>query len=93
MFTPLERASHAEAAEIVGGDARDVPLLEDHAAGVRPDVTGDEVEQRGLACAVGADDGADRAGGDREAHAAHRLEAVEALPEVAHVKHGRAFSA
>ncbi len=83
----LERPAHAEPAEVVGRDPGDVALLEDHAPAVGLEVPGDQVEQRGLARAVGADDGADRALGHREGHAPHRLEAVEALADVAHLKH------
>ncbi len=74
-----------------GRDAGDVAPLEDHPARVGPQVPGDEVEERGLAGAVGPDDGADRALRHREAHAAYGLEAVEALGDVADLKHGRSL--
>ncbi len=82
----LEGATHAETAEIVGRDTGDLPVLEADAARVGPEVTGDEVEERGLARAVGPDDGADRAARNAEADSAHGLEAVEALAEIADVK-------
>src|SRR5215831_1593744 len=84
----LEGAAHAQAAEIVRRDARDLAIVEAHAARVGTQMPRDQVEERGLARAVGADDGADRAAGHAEAHAAHGLEAREALAEALDLKHG-----
>jgi hypothetical protein len=83
----LEGAAHAEPTEIVGGDARHLALVEAHAARVGAEVAGDEIEQRGLARAVGTDDGADRSTGHVEADAPHGEEAVEALAQSRDVKH------
>ncbi len=45
------------------------------------DVTGDQVEQRGLAGAVGADDGSEVPGGNSEVDPVDGLDAAEVLPE------------
>ena len=54
-----------------------MPLAED-AAGVRPGLAGDDVHQRRLARAVGADEAAELALLDQRGSAVERLEAVEA---------------
>ena len=51
--------------------------VEQHVAGVGPGLAGDDVHHRGLAGAVGADDGAHLAGLDRERQIVERAEAVE----------------
>ena len=49
---------------------------------------GQQVERRGLAGAVGTDQGVQRAVGDRDVDALHRLDAAETLDDVAGGKHG-----
>jgi hypothetical protein len=53
--------------------AGDVGAAKQDAAARRPEHAGDGADQRGLAGAVGADDGDDRAFGDLERHAVERL--------------------
>ena len=73
----LEGARQAEPADRVRRPPGDVAAAEIDAAGVRDQVPGDHVEQRGLARAVGADDRRDLAGLHTQAHSAQGLEAAE----------------
>src|SRR5687767_15780827 len=78
----LERAPHAHAAEAVRRNAGHIAAVQHHLSGVGAEVPCDQVEERGLARAVRADDRADPAARDIEAHAADRAEAVEGRGEV-----------
>ena len=57
----LEGAGHAAAGDAVGPHAGDLAAVEEDAAGVERLEAGDQVEQRGLAGAVGPDDADDLA--------------------------------
>ncbi len=77
----LEGPAEAAPAEILRSQA--AHLLAPHVdlAGVVREVTGDQVEQGGLARAVGADDGSEVAGGHGEVDAVDGLDAAEVLLE------------
>ena len=68
-------------------------LAEPHAAGVGADEAADDVEQRRLARAVGADDADDLAGRDRQRDVVERRQAAEAHRETVHPQHLRRFVA
>ena len=57
----LEGAHHARSGDLVGGHAGEVVAVEGPVAAVRLVEPGEQVEERGLAGAVGADEGGDRA--------------------------------
>ena len=59
------------------GAARDVDSVESHRAGVGPEVTGDQVEQRGLPGTVRPDDPDGVTLGDLERQAVDDREAAE----------------
>ena len=73
----LEGAGDAELGDLVRRHLGDVAALEEQLARGRVVEPRDQVEDRGLAGAVGADDGEDLALFDAEAHAVDRLEAAE----------------
>jgi hypothetical protein len=79
----LEGAPHAERGAPVLGIVRDVAAEEPHAAARGLERARDAVEQRRLARAVGADEHAPLARGDRERHAVHGRQAAEDLGELA----------
>src|SRR5438477_1702513 len=89
----LEGPPDAQPAEIVRRHARDVAAVERDVPAIGTQMTGDQVEERGLAGAVGSDDGADRAARHAERHAGDGHEAVEALGEIADLKHSAASPA
>src|SRR5262249_56979754 len=60
------------AAELVRRDPREVVSVELHAAATDRQEAGDGVDERGLAGAVGSDDGDQLAPSDRERHVPHR---------------------
>src|SRR5262245_52760731 len=64
----LERAADPGATDLVGTLAVDALAVETHEPGVRPVHAGNHVEARGLAGAVGADQGYDLALVDGEGH-------------------------
>lgn len=70
----LEAARQAQARAPGRRQSRDIPALEMDRALRGPIKTRDGIEQRGFAGAIGADDGGDRAGPDREAHVRQRLD-------------------
>src|SRR5262249_52752226 len=73
----LERARHAPARELFRRKRGHLLAGKSHAA-LRGQVeTGDEIEQRGLAGAVRADDRKDEAGRDRQAYVIDRVHAAE----------------
>src|SRR5216117_4067838 len=77
----LERAGHAEPSEPHRPEPVDLLLLEAHRAGAGRREPGQDVDQRGLAGAVGADDRDELAGGDAEAHPVEGAELAVELPE------------
>src|SRR5882762_10409826 len=77
----LERSGHAEPCEPHRPEPVDRTLLEVHGAGGGRREPGEDVDQRGLAGAVGTDDRQELAGGDAEAHAVERAELPVELPE------------
>ena len=85
---PLERprdlrgSADAAVAAHVGRSLVSVLAAEADGAVVGTQVTGDEVEQRGLAGAVGADDAEGLALGNVEREVLHHLKRAEALREV-----------
>src|SRR6266545_8278681 len=78
----LERACNATPRRLVGPHCRAPLALEDDAAVLRVIEAVDDVEQRGLARAVGADNGADLAFADIEGNAADCLDAAECERDV-----------
>ena len=69
----LGHLADAEIADAMARPAGDIGAAEQDAAARRPQHAGDGADQRGLAGAVGADDGDDRALLDVERHAVERL--------------------
>src|SRR4029077_21073889 len=70
-----------------GRQTGDVAPVQEHGAGVGLEVSGDQVEEGRLARAVGPDDGGDPAPVDLHADPPEDREAVEALADVADLKH------
>ena len=95
----LERAAQAAAAEPMRGQPADLLAAEVDPPGVVPQIAADQVEERGLAGAVGTDDRPQVAGLDRQVHAVHGLDAAEVLAQAENgedqalaagrVRHGR----
>src|SRR5690606_14135966 len=79
----LEGAHHAPPGDLVAGETVDGLATETDGTARRPVEAADAVEHRGLAGAVGADDGQDLAVADVERHAIDRLQAAKAHAEVA----------
>ena len=86
----LERARDPERAQLVRRQAGDIAPAQVHAAGVGPQVAGEQVEQRGLARAVGADDGRDLVTRYLEADAVDGGHATEGAPQAQGFDHGAA---
>ena len=83
----LERARHAQPSDRVRRLAGQIlALVLDHAFGGRHRAR-DEIEERGLAGAVGPDDGVDLIGAEFDAHIVDRRQTAEALGEIADIKH------
>ncbi len=78
----LELPPHAGVHDLVLGHARELLLLEADRSARRLGAAADEIEQRGLAGAVRADDHAQLVAIDVEVQRVHRLEAVERDREV-----------
>src|SRR5215475_10421331 len=78
----LERAGDAERCDAVWRDVGDVHAVEGEAPRGRLVYAAHQVEDGGLAGAVGPDDGEDLALVDREAHAVDSLDAAEVDGEV-----------
>ena len=75
----LERPRHAERGAAVALPGGDVAAEQQHLARARRKYAGDQVEQRGLAGAVRADDGLAVARHDLERHVTHRMKPAEAF--------------
>src|SRR6516164_6654306 len=78
----LVGAGDPGAAAPLGRHASDFLPSEDDAAGIGPQVAGDQVEERRLAGAVGADDAQHLALVERHANAVHRLHRAKALGDL-----------
>jgi len=88
----LESARHAELHAIVLGHVRDVlPLEVDRARGGRKE-SADQIEERGLAGAVGTDHRAQLAGADREGDPVDGDELAELLARGAHLENAHAMA-
>ena len=83
----LERAADASGGDRLRTEAPDLAPVERHRAAIRRKHAGDEIEGSGLAGAVGADQGMQRAVHDREADAAHGANAAEALHDAIRREH------
>ena len=82
----LEGARHAGACVQVRRMAGDVAAVEEHLAVVGPQEARDQREQRGLARAVGADQGGERAARHTEGHVLHRAQPAEGDRQLAHLE-------
>ena len=85
----LEGARDAAPAARGGGERGDVVAAEEHAAHGRRQEPRDQVEQRGLAGTVRADDRAQLTGLDREADAVDGLQGAEGASEPVRLEHRR----
>ena len=85
----LERARDAEPHALVRLQVRNVAPVEPDAAGARPQYAGQEIDERGLAGAVRADQRVARAALDLQRDVARGGDAAEALVEMFGVEHGR----
>lgn len=84
----LERARDASGREPFRRQTRDVTAFEANLASVGPVQPGDEIEQRRLAGAIGADDADELALGEIEVDRVDRGEAAEAPRQPAQGQHG-----
>src|SRR5262249_45854784 len=84
----LVGAGDAEVGPAAARDARDVPIEERDRAAVGPELAGDEVEERGLAGAVRADDESPLAGFDAEVDGGGDAQAAERLLEATQGERG-----
>src|SRR5256886_8326651 len=84
----LEGARHPELGHVGRRQPRAVAALEEDAALVGMVEAADDVEQRGLARAVGPDDGEDLPALDVQAHAAQREQSAEAHADPLHLEQG-----
>ena len=84
----LEGAHQAVTGHLMAGLARDLVAIQPDAAPGGPVEPADAVEDGGLAGAVGADDGEDLVGGDRQRHAIDGQQAAKAHGEVLHGQQG-----
>ena len=84
----LEGAGHPEVCDPVRPHAEDALAEELHAAALRPVDTGEDVEDRGLAGAVGADDGEQLARTDLEGRPRDRVDPREGQVHVLDAHHG-----
>ena len=84
----LERPGDPEVGDLLGLATGDVLAAEQDLARGRREEAGQQVEQRGLAGAVGADERVDGALGDAEADVGDRAEAAELLGQLAGLEQG-----
>src|SRR5258708_25704741 len=84
----LERTGDAQPHDLVRRQADQVAALERYGALVGPQMAGDEIEERGLAGAVGADHGVRLADLELERDVARGDEARERLPQAPYLQHG-----
>ena len=85
----LERASDPSPRDLVGLEPVDPRPVEIHGARIRPEQIGDQVEDGGLARAVGPDEAHDGRGGDLERALADGAEPPEELAQPRHRQRGR----
>src|SRR5262249_13918116 len=90
--TVLERPPHALRRHQVGRESIDPLVAEPDGAGGERGVSGDRVEERGLARAVGPDDGPDLAGLDAQGDAGYGGEAAVAHGDVVELEEGHGYS-
>ncbi len=86
-FGDLERACNAERNALVRRQRRDVAAIEGHRSAGRLKKPADEIEERGLARPVWADDRAQLAGLDVKRNVLQRDEIAEALADIHDVEH------
>ena len=86
----LEAARHAEAGAGMGGQGGDVAAVQADAARCRRHQAADQVEHRGLAGAVRADQGVDAAGIDREIDGIDRDQSGEMHAQTTGLQHTHA---
>jgi hypothetical protein len=92
----LKRPAQAAAVDLVGPQVGDILALEPDASGAHRVLAGDEIEERGLPCPVGADEGLASTRFDAEAHAADDGRPPEGFVDVHQLddrRHRRAPSA
>src|SRR5690606_25699755 len=89
----LEGTADAEAPDLARAQAGRVAAENPDRARVAADLAVEDVEARALAGAVGADEGEDLAGGEREGDAPHRMHAAVGLRQVLDFEDGRAHRA
>ena len=87
----LELAHDAGASDLVHRETGDIAPEEPDCAAGRRQIAGDQVEQRGLAAAIGADDAAHLVGGDREVDLVDGADAAELLHEFFDIKQWSPF--
>jgi hypothetical protein len=84
----LQGAGEPEPADAVRLHAGDVTAEEGDASGVRGEQAGDQIEERGLAGAVGTDDGVELTGGELEIDAVDGAQATERLAQAGGAQDG-----
>ena len=89
---PLGHMADAERHDLVRGSADDIAALEGDRPGRRTDQTGDGLEQRGLAGAIGADQGNDLPRRDFEPHVVQHLDLAVAHAQPLDRQHGHGFT-
>jgi hypothetical protein len=90
-FSDLESPGHAPRHPFMRGQAGDIATVECDAAGSRRKESADQVEERGLAGAIGPDDRAQLALCDVERNVAHRDQIAESLGDVVDVENVHAL--
>ena len=84
----LERTRQAEPATLIGRQPGDVAAGEMNGAGIRHQLPGQLADQRGLAGAVGTDDGMQFTGSDVERQIVGCLDAAETADQVFNAEQG-----
>ena len=84
----LERTRQSEPAALIGRQPRDVAAGKVNGAGIRHQLPGQLADQRGLAGAVGTDDGVQFAGSDIERQIVGGLDATEAADQIFDAEQG-----
>ena len=85
QIVALKRIAEAEPSPRVNGQPGDIPAIEIHAARGRREFTGNQLEECGLARAVGADDGPPLAGLDLQRHVHQRRQPTVVLVQALHL--------
>ena len=84
----LEGAADAVAHDLGRRAPGQIDAIEQDLAGIRLQRAGDQIEERALARAIGADDGGQRTVGEIERDVVGRLDAAEGFRERANLQHG-----